>query len=101
MNVSDIRPPATPERIRSVRRKDENQVSKYREVEPLKKGDRVVMHTCIEARNTKYYGKVWTCKTDEYSTGEGAYKQNLVFLEGFSGCFLTDYLQKVNIDPTE
>ncbi|WP_203226297.1 hypothetical protein [Clostridium ihumii] len=65
------------------------------ERELLKQGDKVVMHTCIEAK--KYNGKIWTCKTDEYTTGEGVYKQNLVFLEGFSGCFTTEYLQKVNI----
>jgi len=65
------------------------------ERELLKKGNKVVMHTCIEAE--KYNGKIWTCKTDEYIKGEGIYKQNLVFLEGFSGCFSTEYLQKVNI----
>lgn len=63
--------------------------------ELLKQDDKVVMHTCIEAE--KYNGKIWACKTDEYTTGEGVYKQNLVFLEGFSGCFATEYLQKVNI----
>src|SRR5687768_534973 len=74
---------------------------KYREVEPLKKGDRVVMHTCIEARNPKNYGKVWTCKVDEYEQGEGVYHQKLIFLEGFSGSFMTDYLQKVNDETAE
>lgn len=72
-------------------------MAKYRETEPLKKGDLVVMHTCIEARNPKNYGKIWTCRSDEYNQGKGVYEQNLVFLEGFSGCFLTDYLQKVNL----
>lgn len=65
------------------------------EKELLKQGDNVVMHTCIEAE--KYNGKIWTCKTDEYTKGEGVYKQNLVFLEGFSGCFATEYLQKINL----
>ena len=63
----------------------------------LKKGEKVVMYTCMEARNPKYNGKVWTCKTDEYTQGEGVYKQNLVFLEGFSGCFSAKFLQKVNL----
>lgn len=63
--------------------------------ELLKQGDKVVMHTCIESE--KYNGRVWTCRTDEYTRGEGVYKQNLVFLEGFSGSFSTEFLQKVNI----
>lgn len=76
-------------------------MAKYREVEPLKKGDRVVMHTCIEARNPKNYGKVWTCKVDEYEQGEGVYHQSLIFLDGFSGSFMTKYLQKVNDEALE
>ncbi|GAB6483967.1 hypothetical protein AB3H50_28325 [Bacillus pacificus] len=63
----------------------------------LKKGDQVVMHTCDEAKH--YKGKVWTCKTDEYikNEGEGILEQRLVFLEGFSGCFLTEYLRRVEV----
>jgi hypothetical protein len=38
----------------------------------FKKGDKVVMHTCVEAK--RYDGEIWTCKTDEYTTGEGVYK---------------------------
>lgn len=60
----------------------------------LKKGEKVVMHTCGEAE--QYDGKIWTCKTDEYEKGESVYKQRLVFLEGFSGCFAVEFLQKVN-----
>lgn len=63
----------------------------------LKKGDQVVMHTCGEALFPKNFGKVWTCKTDEYTTGEGLYEQRLVFLEGFSGSFMTEYLQKIDL----
>lgn len=63
--------------------------------ELLKQGDKVVIHTCLESE--RYNGKIWTCKTDEFIRGEGVYKQNLIFLEGFSGSFSTDYLQKVNI----
>lgn len=51
------------------------------------------MHTCMEAG--AHEGKVWTCRTDAYIAGKGAYKQSLIFLEGFSGSFLTDYLQLV------
>lgn len=62
------------------------------ETELLKKGDKVVMHTCYKA---KYYnGKVWTCRTDEYEAKDG---DMVVFLEDYSGMFLTEYLQKVNI----
>ncbi|MEC2450580.1 hypothetical protein P9Z54_27020 [Bacillus cereus] len=59
----------------------------------MKKGDKVVMHTCGEAQH--YDGKIWTCTTDEFVRGEGVYTQNLVFLEEFSGCFLAKYLQRV------
>lgn len=62
----------------------------------LKQGDKVVMHTCLESEG-KNYGKVWTCKTDEFTRGKGVYKQDLIFLEGFSGSFSTEFLQKVNI----
>lgn len=61
----------------------------------LKRGDKVVMHTCIEAE--KYNGKIWTCEGDEYTKGKGVYSENVVFLEDFSGYFLTEYLQKVNL----
>ncbi|MGX7745822.1 hypothetical protein [Rhodopseudomonas parapalustris] len=61
----------------------------------LKKGDKVVMHTCIEAET--YNGKIWTCRTDEYMSG-GKNPYGLIFLEGFCGSFATEYLQKVNIE---
>ena len=32
----------------------------------LKKGQQVVMHTCMEAEHPIYNGKIWTCKTDSY-----------------------------------
>lgn len=63
----------------------------------LKKDDVVVMHTCGEAEH--YDGKLWICKADEFTKGEGIYKENLVFLEGFSGSFSTKYLQKVDVQP--
>ncbi|MEI3892300.1 MULTISPECIES: hypothetical protein [unclassified Bacillus (in: firmicutes)] len=59
----------------------------------LKKGDKVVMHTCDEAK--AYNGKIWTCKSDEFVQAEIPFEQNLVFLEGFSGSFCTQYLQVV------
>jgi hypothetical protein len=62
----------------------------------LKKGDKVVIHTCGEAEH--YNGKIWTCKTDEFVSGNGIYQQDVIFLEGFSGSFVTKYLQKVNVD---
>ncbi|MFC7443449.1 hypothetical protein [Laceyella putida] len=58
----------------------------------LRKGDKVVMHTCLEA--DAHRGKVWTCKSDEFMKGE----QRLVFLEGFSGYFAAEYLQVVNVE---
>jgi hypothetical protein len=59
--------------------------------EMLKKGDKVVMHTCIEAE--RHNGRIWTCKTDEFERNG----QRLVFLEGFTGCFSAEYLQRVDL----
>jgi hypothetical protein len=57
----------------------------------LKKGDKVVMHTCIEAE--VYDGTIWTVASDEYELcGE-----KVVKLENFVGAFAVKYLQKVNI----
>ena len=64
-------------------------------VNRLEKGDKVVMHTCMEAE--VHDGKIWTCRTDEEIRGAGVYEQRLVFLEGLSGSFATQYLQKVNL----
>lgn len=62
----------------------------------LKKGDLVVMHTCGEA---EYYdGKLWICKTDEQKLHE-EHNYTVVWLEGFSGAFKAEYLQKVDITP--
>lgn len=72
---------------------------RYRETEPLKKGELVVMHTCVEARNPKYEGKIWTCKTDQFTRGEGVYAQDSIFLEGFTGSFAPEFLQRVNVEP--
>ncbi|MNO22844.1 hypothetical protein D3C76_126300 [compost metagenome] len=64
----------------------------------LKKGDRVVMHTCIEAET--HNGRVWTCKSDQFTRGTGVYEQDSVFLEGYSGSFAPEFLQKVVL-PSE
>ncbi len=58
----------------------------------FRKGDRVVMHTCYESTFEKYKNKIWTCQTDSYLDKA---KQDVVFLEGFSGCFASEYLQLV------
>ncbi|MDH8002979.1 hypothetical protein P3L23_26475 [Bacillus cereus] len=62
----------------------------------LKKGDKVVMHTCGEAGH--YNGKIWTCRTDQFAESNGS---QVVLLEGFSGSFLTEYLQIVNLKSLE
>ncbi|WP_340391985.1 hypothetical protein [Paenibacillus sp. FSL E2-0190] len=64
----------------------------------LKKGDRVVMHTCIESEEEP--GKIWTCKTDQFTRGNGVFAQDSVFLEGYSGSFAPEFLQKVVL-PSE
>ena len=58
----------------------------------FKKGDKVEMFNCYEATFEKNKDKVWTCQTDSY-LDRG--KQEVVFLEGFSGCFSTEYLRSV------
>ncbi|AEL24340.1 hypothetical protein [Cyclobacterium marinum] len=57
----------------------------------FKQGDKVVMHTCAEASH--YRGKVWECMTDSYKDRGGS---DVVFLNDFSGCFSTKFLQIVN-----
>ncbi|MBA4293858.1 hypothetical protein C0431_12925 [bacterium] len=59
----------------------------------FKKGDHVVMHTCMEAE--EHDGTVWTCSSDEYKLHKN-HDYNVVMLEGFSGAFQTQYLQKVH-----
>jgi hypothetical protein len=54
----------------------------------FKRGDHVVMHDCYEATIEKNIGKVWTCQTDSYYLYP---YQEVVFLEGFSGCFAVEY----------
>lgn len=58
--------------------------------ETFKKGDKVVMHTCHEA--TFYKDKIWTCQTDSF-LDRG--KQEVVFIEDFSGYFSAQYLKKI------
>lgn len=63
------------------------------ETKKLKKGEKVVMHTSMEA--DYYDGKIWTCRGDEFPSSSG---YPVVFLEGFSGYFSVQYLQRVKID---
>lgn len=60
---------------------------------PLKAGDQVVMHTCDEANYADYYGRIWTCESDEWSV----YGEDFVLLDGWNSPFQTKYLQKVRI----
>lgn len=64
----------------------------YKGANVLLKGEKVVMHTCLEAK--QYDGKIWECMTDSYNENG----IELVFLNGFSGAFMTDFLQKVKIE---
>ena len=57
----------------------------------LSKGDKVVMHTCTEARH--YDGKIWECTSDPWDN----YGTELVMLKDFSGGFCTKFLQRVNV----
>ncbi|MGG3803144.1 hypothetical protein [Metabacillus fastidiosus] len=64
----------------------------------LKKGDKVVMHTCVEAEH--YNGRIWTCRTDEFKHHPN-HEYTVIMLEGFSGSFQTEYLQKVDLTEYE
>lgn len=57
----------------------------------FKKGDKVIMEGCYEATFPKNKGKIWICQTDSYIDKGG---QDVVFLEGFSGCFACEFLKK-------
>ena len=59
----------------------------------MKKGDTVVMHTYMEHDHPKYYGKVWTCKSDAFRHKSHDYCS--IFLEGFSGSFSTAQFQEL------
>jgi hypothetical protein len=61
--------------------------------ETFKKGDKLVMHTCGES--SFYKGKIWICQTDSFLDRA---KEEVVFLESFSGYFFTQYLSKVYIE---
>lgn len=56
----------------------------------FKAGAKVVMHTCFEARIPKYKDKIWTCKTDSFLSRS---KEEVVFLEDFSGYFSVEFLK--------
>jgi hypothetical protein len=57
----------------------------------LTKGEQVVMHTCREASNPKYAGKVWTTTSEPWDLCGS----EVIKLEGFSGGFATEYLKRV------
>ena len=59
----------------------------------FKKGDTVIMHTCYESTFKEYQNKEWICQTDSY-LDKG--KQEVVFLENYSGCFAVKFLKLSN-----
>lgn len=59
--------------------------------ETFKKGDKVIMVDCYEASFPENK-KTWICQTDSFNDKS---KQEVVFLEGFSGYFLTRFLHKI------
>lgn len=56
----------------------------------IKKGDKLKMVTCIEADT--YKDRIWIARTDEFNSDAG---YAVVFLEGFSGYFACEFLEKV------
>lgn len=63
----------------------------------LKEGDNVVMHSCIEATNPKYKGKLIKCTSDSFKEKKGYNPEEVVFLDGVSGYFSTRFLEKVEL----
>ena len=61
----------------------------------FRKGDKVEMVNCYEATLEKYKGKDWICLTDSYLDKA---KQEVVFLEGFSGCFCAKSLKNIDTE---
>ncbi|MCL1654911.1 hypothetical protein M2T28_20005 [Elizabethkingia miricola] len=59
----------------------------------FKEGDKVVMHSCYEANLEEYKNIEWTCLTSSYIDKSG---NEVVFLDGFSGCFFVKYLKIFN-----
>ncbi len=57
----------------------------------LKPGNKVVMHSCYEARKEKYAGKVWTVESEPWDLCGS----EVVRLEGYNGGFATEFLRKV------
>lgn len=57
----------------------------------LGKGDKVVMHTCLEAELPKYKDKVWTVASEPWNLCGS----EVVLLDGFRGGFATEYLKKI------
>lgn len=58
----------------------------------LKPGDQVIMVNCAEARMDKYKGKVFTVRSAPWDLCGS----EVVLLEGKSGGFATEFLQKVD-----
>jgi len=67
---------------------------KENKTKTLSKGDKVVMHTYGEANFPENHGKIWICQTDSFMSKSNT---EVVFLEGFSGYFITEFLQRVNL----
>ena len=61
-------------------------------VNKLYKGDKVVMHDCMEAHGRE--NVVWECICDSYEMCS----TEVVFLKGYSGSFDTEFLRKVEGD---
>lgn len=57
------------------------------------KGDKVIMHSCHESTFEEFKDKVWICDTSSFLDKAN---QEVVFLENFSGYFLSKYLKICN-----
>lgn len=59
----------------------------------IKKGDSVIMVNCYEADHDKYSGKIFKVITDP----QKMCGSDVVWLEGYSGCFDLDCLKKIKV----
>ncbi|MGG1670010.1 hypothetical protein ACIFOE_05035 [Paenibacillus sp. NRS-1783] len=57
----------------------------------MKLGDKVVMHSCFEARKATNKDKVWTVNSEPWEL----YGSEVVMLDGYSGGFATKFLRNV------
>lgn len=57
----------------------------------LNPGEKVIMHSCYEARKPQYANKVWTTASEPWDLCGS----EVIMLEGYRGGFATEFLRRV------